>query len=104
MLVVLAVAVGGYWLWETTRPAHEGKHGPPLTISQVSDLATVGPFQIEGGRQRDVTSARCRAGSDGEGVEPSTHFRCELRFANREQRTVVLHVLPDGLRFESDIS
>jgi len=90
----------GYWLWTSTRPEHDGPHGPPLTVSQVNDLA-VGTFKIEGGRERDVTRARCRPGEDGEGREPATHFRCDLSFANRERATVVVHVLPDGLFFTS---
>ena len=67
----------------------------------MNDLAT-GTFQIEGGRERDVTNASCRTGADGEGSAPSTHFRCDLRFANRERRAVVVHVLPGALWFESD--
>lgn len=103
LFLLIAVAGLGYWLWGATRPAHDGGHGPPLAASRVSALA-VGTFKIEGGRERDVSRASCRPGADGEGSEPTTHFRCDLRFANGERVTVVVHVLPDGLWFESNLS
>jgi hypothetical protein len=102
LFVFLLVAGLSYWLWGATRPAHDGGHGPPLTVSRVSDLA-VGTFKIEGGRERDVARAGCRAGADGAGIEPATHFRCDLRFVNGERDTVVVHVLPDGLLFKSNL-
>ena len=102
LFLLIAIAGLGYWLWSATRPAHDGGHGPPLTVSRVSDLA-VGAFKIEAGRERDVARASCRPGGDGEGSEPTTHFRCDLRFVNGERATVVVHVLTDGLWFKSNL-
>jgi len=97
--VRLFAAGVGYWLWASSRPEHDGPHGPPLTVSQVNDLA-VGAFKVEGGRERDVARAswRGRCGKRTRDPLPLRSGVCKPRTRHRRRarpaRRLVLHAQP----------
>jgi hypothetical protein len=93
-----ALAVWG-WGEDATHHDHRGAHAEPVTVLDVKDQLYGKLFVAEGRWKVWVESADCVG--EGGNAARHFHFHCRLLFDNGEVDEVLVHVLPDGLFFNS---
>jgi hypothetical protein len=103
-----AVGVGALvlvgWIWGEMQPDHPEPHGAPATAADVEEFMLGQSFVSDYGTSSSaVQAATCAAdGESAEGVAGMyTHFRCQVTFANETNDEVLVHLLEDGLLYES---
>jgi hypothetical protein len=100
LLGFVALALWG-WSEDATQHDHRGAHAQPVTVLDVKNELYSKVFVADGGWRAWVDSADCIG--DGGSVGRHVHFQCRLLFDNGEADEVLVHVLPDGLFFNSSV-
>lgn len=97
----LSFAALALWGWsdDATHHDHRGSHAQPVTALDVKNELYTKMFVAEGRWKVWVESADCVG--EGGSAGRHFHFQCRLLFDNGEADEVLVHLLPDGVFFNS---